>query len=174
MPGTFYGLSDNGWIDTKFFNEWFKNHFLVHAPTVKPLVLLLDGHSSHYQPDFQAAVAQGVTVFCLPPHSTHLLQPLDNGAFGSLKSHWSQACHEYMSRNPGKVVNRYNFSSIISVAWLKSMSMRNVISSFKVVCVYPLDHTKALDLLKPSSEEDPTKPEASLPFIPFLTPSRRA
>ena len=50
VPGTFYGLSNNGWMDTELFEEWFKNHFLVHAPSVRPLVLLLNGHSSHYSP----------------------------------------------------------------------------------------------------------------------------
>lgn len=79
-----------------------------------------------------------------------------------------------MSRNPGNVVSRYNFSSIFSVAWLKSMSLQHVISSFKAVGMHPLDSTEALYQLKLSSEEDPTKPEASLPFVPFLIPSRRA
>jgi hypothetical protein len=171
VPGTFYGLSQNGWIDSELFSEWFKNHFLAHAPAVRPLLLLLDGHSSHYQPEFiRLAAAEDVVVFCLPPHSTHLLQPLDNGVFGSLKSNWSQACHEYMSQNPGRVVNRYNFSTIFSRAWIRSMSMQNIISSFKAVGVYPLDRSKALDQLHPSTAE----PQAtSLSFVPFLTPSKR-
>ena len=64
VPGTFYGLSDNGWMDTELCEEWFKNHFLHHASPVRPLLLLLDGHSSHYQPELlRIAAAEGVILF---------------------------------------------------------------------------------------------------------------
>ena len=51
VPGTVYGLSRKGWITGELFDLWFNNHFLAHAPPVRPLLLLLDGHSSHFQPD---------------------------------------------------------------------------------------------------------------------------
>ena len=50
--GTMYGMSKNGWIDTELFSLWFSEHFLAYAPPIRPLLLLLDGHSSHYQPCF--------------------------------------------------------------------------------------------------------------------------
>lgn len=93
VPGTFYGLSDSGWMDSELFEGWFKNHFLRHAPPVRPL-LMLDGHSSHYQPELlRIAATEGIIIFCLPPHTTHLLQPLDGCTFGSLKRHWGEECH---------------------------------------------------------------------------------
>ena len=48
IPGTLYGLSGSGWMDSVLFEEWFTSHFLVHAPSIRPLLLLLDGHASHY------------------------------------------------------------------------------------------------------------------------------
>ena len=48
VPGTTYGLSDNGWIDMELFKQWFQRHFLRHAGASRPLLLLLNGHSSHY------------------------------------------------------------------------------------------------------------------------------
>ena len=137
VPGTFYGLSDNRWMNADLFEEWLKNHFLVHAPPARPLLLLLDGHSSHYQPELlQIAAAERVVPFCLPPHTTHLLQPLDSGVLGSIKCSWNEACHLFCSNNPGQVVNRYNFSQIFNMAWKKSMSMVNVVSSFQAVVVF--------------------------------------
>ncbi len=45
----------------------------------------MDGHSSHFGPAFiETAVASDVIVFCLPPNTTHFLQPLDNGPFGQV------------------------------------------------------------------------------------------
>lgn len=174
VPGTFYGLSDSGWIDTELFDEWFKNHFLHHAPPTRPLLLLLDGHSSHYQPELiQAAATEGVIIFCLPPHTTHLLQPLDNCAFGSLKQHWGEECQKYCARNPGKVVTRYNFSGIFSSAWLQGMSLANIIGSFKQAGIYPPNRQAVLSQLPSSSKEDSASqhhPPAPLPFVPFCTP----
>ena len=71
VPGTTYGLSSNGWIDSELFHGWLTNHFLKHAVGSRPL-LLLDGHSSHYNPaTIRFAKEHDVIVLCLPPHTTH-------------------------------------------------------------------------------------------------------
>ena len=50
IPGTVYGFSSNGWIDQELFEKWFSHHFLRYAPVTRPLLLIMDGHSSHYHP----------------------------------------------------------------------------------------------------------------------------
>ena len=96
VPGTFYGLSDNGWMDQELFDGWLCSHFLRYAPPARPLLLLLDGHSSHYSPStIRSAAKEQVIVFTLPPHTTHLSQPLDRGCFAPLKVAWRQVCHQY-------------------------------------------------------------------------------
>ncbi len=107
VPGTVYGLSKNGWIDGDLFDLWFIRHFLAHAPPVRlrPLLLLMDGHSSHYHPSvIHRAAEKKVVMFCLPPHSSH---PLDKRCFGPLKVHWRKECWEYTISHPGRVVTRY-------------------------------------------------------------------
>ena len=139
VPGTIYGLSKNGWIDTDLFLLWFKVHFLAYVPPIRPLLLLLDGHLTHYQPLFvKKAAEEQVIVFCLPPHTTHLTQPLDKGCFGPLKMSWRQLCQKYLTENPGKVVTRYQFSRLFSEAWYESMTMSNIITGFRVTGVYPI------------------------------------
>ena len=174
VPGTFYGLSNSGWMDSELFEEWFKNHFLLHAPPVRPILLLLDGHSSHYQLELlRIASKEGIIIFCLPPHTTHLLQPLDGCTFSSLKRYWGEECHLFCSRNPGKVVNRYNFSSIFHSAWVQGMSMQNVIASFREVGVYPTNRDKVLGKLPAALTNDVQSQESSsipVPYVPFCTP----
>ena len=51
VPGTRYGLSDKGWINSDLFKGWMVEHFIQYAVPGRPLLLLLDGHSTHYQPD---------------------------------------------------------------------------------------------------------------------------
>ena len=83
VPGTLYRLSDNGWITSDLFYHWFNNHFLLYAPKSRPLLLLMDGHSSHYCPEaIWIAAKEKVILYTLPPNTTHLTQPLDKGNFG--------------------------------------------------------------------------------------------
>ena len=99
VPGTRYGLSNKGWIDNVLFRDWLENHFITHAVASRPLLLLLDGHSSHYELEMlKLAKANGVIIFCLPPHTTHESQPLDASVFGPLKRHWADACHKYIEK----------------------------------------------------------------------------
>ena len=90
VSGTRYGVSDSGWTNRELFFGWLEEHFLVHAIPARPLLLLVDGHSSHYDLDsIHFARDHSVIIFCLPPHTTHEAQPLDVSFFGPLKKHWS-------------------------------------------------------------------------------------
>ena len=113
VPGTTYGLSSNGWIDSEFFHGWLTDHFLKYAVGARPLLLLLDGHSSHYNPKtIRFAKDHDIVVLCLPPHTTHETQPLDTCVFGPLKHNWGNVCHQFMQQHPGKIVTKYNFSAL--------------------------------------------------------------
>ena len=86
VPGTMYGLSESGWIDCKVFDSLFTSHFLAYALPTRPLLFLMDGHSSNFSPLFvNRAAKEQVIVFCLPPHSMHKTQPLDKGVFEPIK-----------------------------------------------------------------------------------------
>ena len=140
VPGTLYGLSKNGWIDKDLFRDWFFRHFLAYAPPIRPLLLLMDGHSTHYCPDvIKEAAEQKVIVFVLPPNTTHISQPLDKGPFSPLKVAYRQMCHEFMCNNPGRQITRYDFSKIFSSAWYTAMTMRNIMAGFKVTGVCPFN-----------------------------------
>ena len=75
VPGTIYGLSDKGWMDQELFDMWFHRHFLRYATPAHPLLLLMDGHSSHYCPG--SAAQERVILFSLPPNTT--LWAFENG-----------------------------------------------------------------------------------------------
>ena len=105
VPGTMYGMSVSGWIDSELFDGWFQGHFLAYAPASRPLLLLLDGHSSHFNPTtIRRAAEEKIIIFCLPPRTTHKTQPLDKGCFSPLKSYWKEECQIYLRNNPGKII----------------------------------------------------------------------
>ena len=93
VPATFYGMSQNGWMDQELFTEWFLHHFLEHAVSCRPLMLLVDGHSSHFTIEVLKLAAHDV-IFCLPPHKTADSQPLDTACFKPLKTSWSDVCRK--------------------------------------------------------------------------------
>ena len=104
------------------------------------MLLLLDGHSTHYQPQLlRVAKENDVIMLCLPPHTTHEAQPLDCGVFGPLKTHWSHVCHAYLQQNPGRLITRFQFSTLFSQAWSAAVSPANVIAGFRTCGVYPFN-----------------------------------
>ena len=171
VEGTLYGLSAKGWMDRELFGLWFKNHFLSYIPSVRPILLLMDGHSSHYCPStIRLAAQEQVILFALPPNTTHLSQPLDKGCFGPLKVAWREECHSYLARNSGRVITRYQFSSLFRKAWLKSMSLANIAAGFRVTGIYPVNR----NALSPIKEKaDSLTKETGLSFIPLYSPSSR-
>ena len=80
--------------------EWLIKLFIKNIPPSWPVILLLDGHSSHYNlKAIKVAAENDIVLFCLSPHTTHVAQPLDVSFFSPLKKHWARVCHEYMTDN---------------------------------------------------------------------------
>ena len=80
-PNTLFGSSENGWMTSQLYIEWFK-FFLRNIPPACPVLLIQDGHSSHISIELtEMALSNNVHLLCLPSHTTHLLQPLDVGVF---------------------------------------------------------------------------------------------
>ena len=65
-------------------------------------LLLLDGHTSHFNwLFFDMCLEKRIIPFCLPAHSTHLLQPLDVGLFSPLQRHYSNELDKWFRKNQG-------------------------------------------------------------------------
>ena len=140
VPGTRHGLSKNGWTDQELFKGWLKDHFLIHAVLGRPLLLLVDGQSSHYEPEsIRFAKDNSIVIFCLPPHTTHEAQPLGVSLFGPLKQHWREVCHQFLQSLCGKVVSKLNFSQLFSQAWSKTITAGNICSGFQKAGIVPFN-----------------------------------
>ncbi|KAK3924666.1 Pogo transposable element with KRAB domain [Frankliniella fusca] len=91
-PGTRYNRSASGWFDMHIFEEWFSTILLSWAKTVDgQKVVIGDNVSSHFSRRvFELCAENNIKFVCLPPNSTHLLQPLDVAFFSPLKSEWKK------------------------------------------------------------------------------------
>ena len=118
--------------DQELLFYWLTELFVKQIPPLRPVILFLDGHSSHYEPECIRAAA-----VCL---LTQLVaQPLDVSFFQPLKVFWSEACHTFMRENPGCVVMKYQFSQLFSKAWYKAIQPNNLISGFAKTGIHPFN-----------------------------------
>ncbi|OSD08324.1 DDE-domain-containing protein [Trametes coccinea BRFM310] len=94
-PDILICMSPNGWTDDALCAEWFEHAFIPQATAKQtsdaPILLIYDGHGSHATPRLvELALENNIHLFCLPPHTTHKLQPLDVGVFAQLSSAWKK------------------------------------------------------------------------------------
>ncbi|KIO16024.1 hypothetical protein M407DRAFT_86487, partial [Tulasnella calospora MUT 4182] len=92
-------VSPNGWADDFLCLDWFINVFVPYATarntSNRPIVLIFDGHGSHTAHEMaEHARKHNIILFCSPPHTTHLLQPLDVNFFGPIQKRWADRCDE--------------------------------------------------------------------------------
>jgi len=78
-------------------------------------------------------------VLCIPPHTTHISQPLDISFFCPLKLYWSEGCHKYVQENPSRIITKYQFSTLFSAAWYKAIKPDNLVSGFRKAGICPFN-----------------------------------
>ncbi|GBP36605.1 Tigger transposable element-derived protein 1 [Eumeta japonica] len=126
-PGAIGKVHPSGWIQAHLFTEWFK-HFLEKTnPTEQsPVLLVLDGHYTHTRniEILTLARERHVTIICLPPHTTHKLQPLDQTFMGALKTHYSNEIRQFMLHS-NRILKPYDIAELLGKAYLKCTTGEN-------------------------------------------------
>jgi hypothetical protein len=73
-------VSPTGWTNNDVRLAWLK-HFDAHTKASSAgayRLLIIDGHESHCSIEFQDYCKENkIITLCMPPHSSHLLQPLE-------------------------------------------------------------------------------------------------
>ena len=142
LPKTYYGISENGWMTTELFAEWFA--LFTKEVTERPLLLLLDGHLTHVSiPVLELAVKEDITIIKFPPHVTDKLQPLDVTCFGPLKREWEKLLNNHISTvGPKQIMRKATFVNMSCEVWHKGLSPENAKAGFRATSIYPVGRTK--------------------------------
>ena len=157
-----YGSQKNGYFTTEHFLSVLQ-HFVRHAVTTRPLLLILDGASSHINEEsLQYARANDINILLLPSHLTHLLQVADVAVFRPFKAYWRRECDRLRAAKrhtcaPGEIgVKRSDILPAAVAAWKYAVTRENVLSGFRRTGIYPFDpraylktlnsHTKSTSL----------------------------
>lgn len=86
-PGALYGVTESGWMQDYIFEKWLIAFANQVKHLEKPVLVIFDGHGSHLTYNVTCvARANEIILLCLPPNTSHALQPLDVGVFAPMKS----------------------------------------------------------------------------------------
>ena len=168
-------VSEKGWTDDKLGLIWLQDIFekhTAHRTRGNYRLLILDGHGSHGTPEFDLfAREHRIITICMPPHSSHLLQPLDVGCFAVLKRLYGQQVQSLI-RNSISHIDKPDFLEAYHYAHKATMSLANIASSFAATGVVPYDLDRVLSQLNiqmrtPTPPLAPLGPERWVPETPY-------
>src|SRR5450432_3333418 len=160
-------VSENGWTDDKLGLIWLQSIFekhTAHRTNGVYRLLILDGHGSHVTPEFDLFAKEHLIItLCMPPHSSHLLQPLDVGCFAVLKRLYRRQI-EGLMRNGVNHIDKHDFLEAYHNAHKETMTQANISSSFAATGVLPYDPERVLAKLN-TQLRTPTPPPLPLPAL---------
>ena len=165
-----FSCSPNGWTSNIHGIAWLKK---VFEPATREKanggyrVLILDGHGSHVTGEFIAhCMRNKIILLRLPPHTSHLLQPLDVGLFGPLKKALS-ATLDPLIRTQVARLHKSEWLQAFVIARQSAFKMENVLGGWRGAGLFPYNPKKVLRHLEPepmdliSASESPNTPPNS-------------
>jgi hypothetical protein len=142
-------VSPTGWINNDLALAWLK-HFNAHTKTSSIRayrLLIINGHDSHCSVDFQDYCKENkIIALCMPPHSSHLLQPLDVVPHSLLKRHYGDGI-SLLARSCIYYVNKETFLPAFKEAYKKTFTPENVRAGFRGAGLVPYDLEAVLSKL---------------------------
>ena len=140
------GVSSNGWTTNELGLDWIR-HFESFTASRKLGVyclLILDGHESHHSDKFEEYCKEhNIVTLCMPPHSSHLLQPLDVGCFGPLKKAYSRQIEDLM-RQQITHITKEDFIPAFRAAFQVSLTKSNIQGGFRGAGLVPFDPERVI------------------------------
>lgn len=142
LKGTQYAVSDNGWITTEIFYDWFVK--FTENIKDRPLLLIIDGHLTHVSPEvIKKAIDKNVTLLKFPPHITDVLHPLDVTCFGPIKRRWEAVLNKWCTTHGAKQsLSKPFFVDELAGIWKQCLSEKNVKAGFETTGIFSVDKNK--------------------------------
>ena len=143
-----FTATDNGWTTDSTGLEWLKEVFIPQSAPTRPKearLLVLDGHGSHETTQFMLeCFKNNIHLLFLPPHTSHVLQPLDLSIFSPLKKEYRYHLNTLDSLTDSTPIGKRNFLACYQKARLKALTLRNITSGWKASGLWPQNRAKPL------------------------------
>ncbi|KAJ5543879.1 hypothetical protein N7494_005158 [Penicillium frequentans] len=142
-------VTDSGYINDALAYQWIQHFDRSTRARCKGAwrMLLMDGFGSHLTYEFaKFCEKKKILPFCLPPHSSHILQPLDVGVFNVYK-HWhSQAIEEATATGCTKFTKTEFLAAINSIRQ-KTFKNSTISNGFRLTGIWPVNAAVVCDQL---------------------------
>jgi len=123
----------------------------------------MDNYSSYKTKEFQTLCEENnIYTLCMPPHSSHLLQPLDVGCFAPLKKAYKAQINELISCYVNHV-SKLEFLPAFKAAYQQSITSSNIYGAFRGVGLVPFDPQAVLLKIRKERAGVHTPPKQVLP-----------
>ena len=147
--------SGKGYSNTDIFSQYVKSHFLKYVQRRDPkqyIILIYDGHRSHISLGLiESAKLNKIILFVLPPHTSHILQPMDVRCFGPFEVLYQSEVKKFTRQTCDNSVTRYDICSLICKAYDKALQTDNLRAAFRRTGIYPFARNSVSEeLLMPS------------------------
>lgn len=86
----------------------------------------------------------GIILYCLKSHASHLIQPLDQAVFGSMKSAWEAEAKKQVLRT-GESVSIKSFASVLKPVWEATTTPENAFNGFSKSGIFPFNPERVLN-----------------------------
>ena len=142
--GALYSISDNGYMDSDFFYGFISKLFILHTNKIAGAkLLILDGHGSHLNIDIiHLCRESNIHLYCLPPDTIHIFQPLDVVIFRPVKAHFNKITQHLKLATSGSSnpinCSKTNFIRIFKEPW-ESVTVALIKKGFQKCGISPLD-----------------------------------
>ena len=143
-------VSSNGWTSDQIGLRWLEKLFIPSTSSRtkgKYRLLILDGHGSHLTAEFdQICEKNNIIAICMPPHSSHLLQPLDIGCFAVLKRSYGRLIESKIRININHI-DKLDFLEAYPSARIEAFKSETIKNSFAAAGLVPYDPDRVISKL---------------------------
>ena len=142
-------MSDTGWTNNAIGMQWFEKIFdRLTPPKGEFRLLFMDGHDSHIQtPVIRHCVSQKIIPLCLPPHTTHILQPLDVVFFQPLAQAYRRELEAHTNFGADYHIDKCDFIKLYQAAKQQIARPEVIASAWAKAGLFPLEPSIVLDKL---------------------------
>ena len=129
MANALFGKTENGYMDKVLFRTWFIDHFIKLRNHFRKGILIIDEHDSHISIEIIQAAIENAILYCLLPHTTHILQPLDMAIYRPLQPHYSKIIDFIVMASLGQerkaTINKTSFAVSFKEAFEEALYENN-------------------------------------------------
>ena len=157
--------------------EWLRRVFIPQTRS-GPRLLIMDGHGSHTTDDFMFLCFQHqIYLLFLPPHTSHVLQPLDLSVFSPLKPAYRKWASQLFHQSSTAPFGKLGFLICLQKACIESFTAHNIKSGWRVTGLWPVNVRKPLSssrvlAIKTNPSNPSPKPSSNPPTSPHTTTRR--